>query len=439
MSTAHDPHGERSTRRTFLKSTGALATGLAFAGTSSARARSRFAERLALDGGPKAVTVPDTDAWRWPRYGKADEEAVLAVVREPSYEPLARLEEDWKAYFGVNYCKAHCSGTAALTSMFFALDLPLGSEIMVPSYTFFATIVPMRNFGLVPVFVDIDPRTLNFDLEDAKRRLTPNTRAMLPVHWFGNPCDMDAINDWADEKGLIVLEDAAHAHGAKLQGKWMGSWSRMAIFSYQTTKALPALEGGMGVYQQKDDFDRATAFGQYDQCSGKYARYRGTGLGMKLRMHPMAAALARTQLRVLAERNAAGTAQVRRLNDRLVQLPGLYEQKSRPDCERMYYSTNMLFLNESEAGMSREKCLKALQAEGVHARAYEYRLQHKQPLYTEPQWWHHLPTIPDLPGSEQANATSIALPYFTSEQPELVEQYAQAFEKVWAHRGELAG
>jgi dTDP-4-amino-4,6-dideoxygalactose transaminase len=439
MSPSHDRDQNRSSRRTFLRSTGALAAGLALAQPSTARARGASVQQLALNGGPKAVTAPDTDAWRWPRYGKAEEEAVLAVVRKPSYDPLAGLEQDWKSYFGVDYCKAHCSGTAALTSMFFALDLPPGSEIMVPSYTFFATIVPMRNFGLVPVFVDINPRTLNFDLDDAKRRLTPNTRAVLPVHWFGNPCDMDAINDWAGERGLVVLEDAAHAHGAKLQGKWMGSWSRMAIFSYQMTKALPALEGGMGVYQEKDDFDRATAYGQYDQCSGKYEKYRGTGLGMKLRMHPVAASLARTQLAVLAERNAAGTAQVRRLNDRIVHLPGLYEQKTRSDCERMYYSTNMLFLNESEAGMSREKCLKALQAEGVHARAYNYRLQHKQPLYTDPQWWHHLPTIPELPGSEEANATSIALPYFTSEQPELVEQYVAAFEKVWAHRIELAG
>jgi dTDP-4-amino-4,6-dideoxygalactose transaminase len=198
------------------------------------------------------------------------------------------------------------------------------------------------------------------------------------------------------------------------------------------TKALPALEGGMGVYQEKDDFDRATAYGQYEQCSGKYERYRGTGLGMKLRMHPMAAALARSQLVGLAERNAAGLAQLRRLNDRLVGLPGLYEQKTRSDCERIYYSTNTLFLNESEAGMSRESCVKALQAEGVHANAFRYRLQHKQPLYAEAQWWHHPPTIPELPGSDEANATAIALPYFTSEQPELVDQYVAAFEKVWA-------
>jgi dTDP-4-amino-4,6-dideoxygalactose transaminase len=308
---------------------------------------------------------------------------------------------------------------------------------MVPSYTFFATIVPMRNFGLVPVFVDINPRTLNFDVEDAKKRLTKNTRAVLPVHWMGLPCDMDQICDWAKEKGLVVLEDAAHAHGAKLQGKLMGNWGRMSIFSYQATKPLPALEGGMGVYQQQDDCDRATAFAHYDLCSGKYAKYRGSGLGMKFRMHPLAAALARTQLQGLDARNAAGAAQVRRLNERLTQLPGLYEQQTRRDCERIYYSSNKLFLDESQAGFSRDACVKALRAEGVRASAGPYPLQHKLPLYAESEWWHHPPIIPELPGSEQANATSISLPYFTSEQPELVEQYAQAFEKVWAHRKEL--
>ena len=437
MTRPTEPRDSRASRRTFLKSTAALAAALPAAGRTVAGAPGKAAERLAISGGPKAVTMSDKDAWLWPLFGKAEEQAVLALVRRPSYDPIAALEKEWKQYFGVDHARAHCNGTSALTAMFFALDLPPGSEIMVPSYTFFATIVPMRLFDLVPVFVDIHPQTLNFDLEDAKKRLTRNTRAVLPVHWFGLPCDMDHICDWASQKELIVLEDAAHAHGAKLQGKFMGQWGRMSIFSYQITKPLPALEGGMGVYQRADDFDRATAFGHYNLCSGKYAKYRGSGVGMKLRMHPMAAALARCQLARLSERNAAGVAQVRRLNDRLTQLPGLHEQQTRPDCQRLYYSTNMLFINEAKAGMSRAACVKALRAEGVRASAYTYRLQHKLPLYSEAKWWHHRPTITALPGSEEANNTSIGLPYFTSERPELVDQYVKAFEKVWARRKEL--
>ena len=95
------------------------------------------------------------------------------------------------------------------------------------------------------------------------------------------------------------------------------------------------------------------------------------------------------------------------------------------------------FIDEAEAGMSRQACVRALRAEGVATSAFSYRLQHKCPLYTESQWWHHPPVTTELPGSELANATAIPLPYFTSEVPELVDQYVKAFEKVWAHRREL--
>ena len=151
-------------------------------------------------------------------------------------------------------------------------------------------------------------------------------------------------------------------------------------------------------------------------------------------MHPTAAVLAHCQLQGLEKRNSKAAGQVRRLNNRLVHLPGLYEQAARPDMKRIYYSRNMFFLDEAKAGMSRETCVRALQAEGVQARAHTYTLQHRLPLYSETSWWHHKPIIPELPGSDQANRTAIALPVFTSEVPELVDQYVKAFEKVWAHR-----
>lgn len=433
-------------RRQFLAGTGSAAAAIAFNRRGAAAQQpvtGGSLEKLALFGGPRAVTHPHEDATRWPRYGREEEEAILELIRRPSYDPNAALEEDWRHFLGVPYAKAHFNGTSALTSMFFALNLPPGSEIMVPSYTFFATILPMRLFGLVPVFVDINPRTLNLDPEDARKRLTPRVKAILPVHWIGLPADMDVICDWANEKGLIVLEDCAHAHGAKLKDRPMGTWGRMAIFSYQMTKPLPAIEGGMGVYQHKEDFERATAFGNYEMPgipdSSPYYRYKGSGLGVKFRMHPFAAALARYQLKGLEERNAAGVQQIRRLNDALLELPGLYEQTSgRKDVTRLHYSWNMLFVDEKEVGVPRDRLVEALKAEGVQASGLYYTLQHQLPVYTEPEWWHHLPDIPELPGSVQANATNIALPYFTTEVPELVEQYIQAFRKVWAHRKELA-
>lgn len=439
MSTKKTAKVANTSRRGFLATSGAIAAGITMMG---ARPAWGAVETLAVKGGPKAVVLSEADATRWPRFGGQEEKAVLKLIRSPSYDPLNALEKEWREFIGVPYAKTHCNGTAALASMFFALDLPPGSEIMVPSYTFFATIVPMRLFGLVPVFVDIDPHTLNFDLEDAKKRLTKNTKAVLPVHWIGLPADMDHITGWANEKGLIVLEDAAHAHGAKLKGKYMGAWGRMGIFSYQTSKPLPAVEGGMGTYQLEEDFARATAFGHYKlpgvDESNPYMKYRGSGLGLKMRMHPFAAALVRCQLDDLEERNAAGARQVRRLNDRLLQLPGLREQSSgRKDVVRLHYAWNMLFIDEKAAGVSRGKVVEALQAEGVKAKAHYYQPQHELPLYTESEWWHHLPGIPDLPGTKEANDTGISLPYFTEDAPELCDQYVKAFEKVWAHRREL--
>ena len=439
MSSQKSSDTAQASRRHFLAASGALVTGLGIAGQQAAHGA---AEKLAVGGGPKAVTAAYGDATKWPRYGKTEEEAILKLLYAPSYNPIAKLEKEWRNFLGVPYAKAHMNGTSALASMFCALNLPPGSEIMVPSYTFFATITPMRFFGLVPVFVDINPRTLNFDLEDAKKRLTKNTKAVLPVHWIGLPADIDHISDWANEKGLIVLEDAAHAHGAKLKDKYMGTWGRMSIFSYQGTKPLPAIEGGMTVFQNEEDYGRGTALGNYDMPGvaedNPYYQYKKSGLGLKFRMHPFAAALASCQLVDLEKRNEAGAAQVRRLNDPLVQLPGLYEQTSgRKDVKRLHYAWNMLFMDEREVGVPRAKIIAALQAEGVKASPVEYTLQHELPLYAEDEWWHHKPEIPELPGSKQANETSLSLPYFTTEKPELVDDYIKAFEKVWAHRNEL--
>ena len=183
------------------------------------------------------------------------------------------------------YCKAHCNGTSALTSMLFALDLPPGSEILVPDYSTWFPVVPMRFFGLVPVWVDVNPRTLNIDVEDCKRRLTKNTRAIMPVHWFGLPCDMDHICDFAKEHGLEVVEDASHAHGASLKGQLMGTWGRMSGFSLQASKPLPAIEGGIGMYKNRLDYERAVTYGNYDlpgRSSPRTARTastQGTALG----------------------------------------------------------------------------------------------------------------------------------------------------------------
>jgi perosamine synthetase len=427
-------------RRSFL-----MAGGAALAAARSSLAAS---ESLALSGGPKTVTFPDqrlAALSRWPRFGAAEKQALHTMIdRGGFYDELPRFEKEWQEYTKSPFVKAHMNGSSALTSMYFALDLEPGSEIMVPSYTFFATCLAMRFFGCVPVFVDVDPKTACLDLADARRKLTPRTKAVVAMHSWGLPCEMDHIGDWCKEKGLILLEDAAHAHGASMQGKKMGTWGLMGIYSFQATKLLPGVEGGMGMYQTREHYERAAAFGHYEDPA-KFASdspvhaYVGTGFGQKYRMHPFAAAVLRPQLRGLDERNATAGRNVKAINERLVHLPGLSEPSCRPDQSRVYYSANMLLLDAKTAGFTRDAFVKALVAEGVRASVWDYPEQHKLKIYSEPKWWHHPPTIPDhMPGNEQVNRSHLFLPLLYGDASELIDQYVRAFEKVWAHRAELA-
>jgi dTDP-4-amino-4,6-dideoxygalactose transaminase len=224
----------------------------------------------------------------------------------------------------------------------------------------------------------------------------------------------------------------------------MGTWGAMGIYSFQTSKVLPAVEGGIGMYQTRDHYERAAAYGHYEDPpkfpnGSRYRDYVETGFGQKFRMHPFAAAVARRQLESLDERNALVHSQVRKLNERLLAMPGISEPRCRPDQKRAYYYANMLFLDEARAGFSRDALLKALRAEGVRATTWIYPEQHKYKIYSEAKWWHHPPQIPkSLPGTDQVQRSHFFVPLFYAEAPDLVEQYVKAFEKVWAHRAELA-
>jgi dTDP-4-amino-4,6-dideoxygalactose transaminase len=437
-------HLNSNTRRTFLQ---AGATGLVGLGVAAGTANAVAAETLAMNGGPKTVSFPgDKHAAlsRWPRYGDAEKKALHDLIdNNRFYEELPAFEKEWKAYTAAPFTKAHMNCSSALTSMYFALDLPAGSEIMVPSYTFFSTCLAMRFFGLVPIFIDIDPKTACFDLEDAKRKLTPRTKGLVAMHSWGLPCEMDHICSWAKEKGLIVMEDCAHAHGASMQGKKMGNFGVMGCYSFQTSKVMPTIEGGIGMYQTREYFERAAAFGHYEDpakfpADSPVRAYDGTGFGMKLRMHPLAAAIGRQQLKGLDSFNQLVTANVRKLNDQITQIPGITEPRLRPDQVRAYYSANMLFIDEQKLGIKRDVFLKALQAEGVHASKWDYPEQHKLKIYSEAKWFHHAPTIPEsMPGNASVNGGHIFMPLMYGAADDLIAQYIKGVQKVYAHRAEL--
>jgi dTDP-4-amino-4,6-dideoxygalactose transaminase len=229
-----------------------------------------------------------------------------------------------------------------------------------------------------------------------------------------------------------------------VKGKPVGTWSAIGIFSFQASKVLPSIEGGLGIYQSREHDERATTFGNYElphtfPPDSPYRVYQGTGMGPKLGIHPLAAAIARKQLPKVAGQSALVHAQTLRLNQRLAQLPGLSYPQTCSDAKRVYWASNKIFVDEHKAGAPLGQILKALRAEGVAASPGAYDEQHRYKLYSEAKWWHHPVVIPDdLKGTTQVNAQAVNLPIFRVEAPDLIEQYAQAFEKVWAHRADLS-
>ena len=157
---------------------------------------------------------------------------------------VLEFEQAFAAYQGASYCLTVNSGTSALEMALLALRLPRGAEVLLPAYTYMATATAILSVGLVPVFVDIDPDTFNIDAELIEAAITDRTVAVLPVHFGGLACDMGTILDIATRHDLKVVEDAAHAHGARWNDRGLGTLGDLGCVSFQASKNLNAGEGG---------------------------------------------------------------------------------------------------------------------------------------------------------------------------------------------------
>jgi perosamine synthetase len=200
---------------------------------------------LALLGGSPAVDV--TQKVKWPIVTEADKKAVRRVLDEGPlwalgaedglYAPeMNTLEKEFASFVGATYALACNGGTAALHMAVSAAGVAPGDEVVTSAYSFLATPVSILHNGGVPIFADIDPRTYNIDVADMERKITPRTKALIPVHVHGVPADMDAINAIAARHGLIVIEDACQAPGSTYKGRPCGSLGHMAAFSLNGTK-----------------------------------------------------------------------------------------------------------------------------------------------------------------------------------------------------------
>jgi perosamine synthetase len=421
------------------------------------------AERPAVLGGSPAVTLDQTEALRWPIITQNDENAVLGVLRSGQIsisDETSALEQDYKSWLGVKHAVAHCNGTSAIHAALHAFDIGPGDEVIVPSATWWASVMPVLHLGGIPVFAETEEQCIGLDPADVERKITPRTKAIVAVHLFGMPSKMNELIAIAKKHSLRILEDASHAHGATYHGRKIGTLTDAAVFSMQANKLVPSAEGGMFVSDDPGLWEKVIRFGHYERLLGLSSpnkRFAATGFGYKFRMSPLSAAVARVQLGHLDQRNRQRNENCIYLSRKLEQISGGAIQTflSPPNVERVYFEF-LVRVDDSKTGVPLRDLARALQAEGALIGAPRYPLLHQQPMFTDPlpgAMWARLARIHPggvagpinermydpgaLPRTVAGNAALLKLPSFPRAERALLDQYARAFEKVLAHASDL--
>ena len=257
----------------------------------------------------------------------------------------------------------------------------------------------------------------------------------------------DELIELARAHDLKIIEDASHAHGATYHGRPVGTLGDIGVFSMQANKLVPSAEGGVLLTDDDELFVRALRYGHYERLipmkDSPHRRFAATGFGLKFRMSPLSAAVARGQLAHLDERNAQRNAACVALSHRLAPL-GIHTYLAPEGVERVYFE--FLVRVDPKLGIDLTTLAEALRAEGALVEAPRYPLLHQQPMFTEGEWARiaridpalHTYDPRDLAATMALNATLLKLPSFARADDALIDQYAHAFEKVFAHAAQIA-
>jgi len=287
------------------------------------------------------------------------QEAIGGVIERGDFilgRDVIAFEEEFATYCEAKHCIGVGCGLDALTLTLKELDIGLGDEVVTVANTFIATALAVQHVGATPVVVDCDPINFNIDVERLPAAITPRTKAIIPVHLYGQPADMDAILTLADEHGIAVIEDACQAHGARYKGRRCGSLAHAAAFSFYPGKNLGAL-GDAGAIVTNDDelAARLRAARNY----GSTVKYLHPTRGFNTRLDSIQAAVLRIKLRRLDEWNSRRREIAARYRDRLGSMDVVLPVES-AGCEHVYH----LFVVRCR---NRDAVLQRLRGEGIEA------------------------------------------------------------------------
>lgn len=337
------------------------------------------------------------------------DEAIHRVVVNADFilgKDVELFEQEFAAYCDVKYAVGLDSGMSALELALRAYNIGEGDEVITVSHTFSATAFSISLAGARPVFVDVDPSTYNMASTQIEAAITPRTKAILPVHLYGQPADMDEISAIAHKHGLVLIEDACQAHGARYKGKRVGGWGDIACFSFYPGKNLGAYgDGGMIVTGNADLADKLKMLRNY----GQREKYNHILIAYNRRLDNLQAAVLRVKLRHLESWNSARRAAADLYNRWLKDVDGVVTPYASGDRTHVYH----LYVIQHP---QRDALLSYLREHGVFAGLHYPMAVHQQPCYED------LNITPgSLPITESLASRVISLPIYPEIRPEQIE------------------
>lgn len=359
--------------------------------------------KLALHGGSPVRQRPFPS---WPVWDEREENALLNVLRsgkwwrfsygvgvelrEPETGDRSRVVEFQEAFARHHQAKfglACANGTAAIEVLLKALGVGPGDEVIVPAYTYMATASAVLQVNAVPVFVDIDPDTYNIDPKKVEAAITARTRAMIPVHFAGQPADMDALIQIGHKHRIFVVEDAAHAHGSEWKGSKIGALADGGTFSFQASKNMTAGEGGLITTNDSKIAALCDSFLWAGRQVGRpwYEHYR---LGWNYRITEFQAAILQQQLLRLEEQNSRRSQNADWLSRRLAKIDGVSPLKVDPRATRHSYHIYIFrYSQQAFGGLSRAQFLRALAAEGIPCMGGYSHALYRNPMFVNKNFY----------------------------------------------------